>query len=195
MPVLRRVFRELEPLRAGEPVVYDVSNVRVFEPYSSAVMMRLQELGIEFRVTDDGMVRQLGESRRADGTEATRVFQLEHAAALDYSGPACRVAIASALDPAEEAEAAAHLDALAAALGRGDVTVDLDAVDPVAREAVQAAIGEDPALTRRLIMDGALDNALVGDTELIATIEVIRAWVGSTYALFAEGLPSCPTAT
>ena len=117
MPVLRRVFRELEPLRAGEPVVYDVSNVRVFEPYSSAVMMRLQELGIEFRVTDEGMVRQLGESRRADGTEATRVFQLEHAAALDYSGPACRVAIASALDPAEEAEAAAHLDALAAALG------------------------------------------------------------------------------
>ena len=69
MPALRRVFRELEPLRAGEPVVYDVSNVRVFEPYSSAVMMRLQELGIEFRVTDEGMVRQLGESRRADGTE------------------------------------------------------------------------------------------------------------------------------
>ena len=91
MPALRRVFRDLEPLRASAPVVYDISNVRVFEPYSSAMMMRLQELGIEFRVTDEGMVRQLGDARRADGTERTRVFQLEAAAALDYSGPACRV--------------------------------------------------------------------------------------------------------
>ena len=29
MPALRRVFRELEPLRAGEPVVYDITSVRV----------------------------------------------------------------------------------------------------------------------------------------------------------------------
>ena len=68
-------------------MVYDVSNLRVFEPYSSTMMMRMQELGIEFRVTDEGLVRQLGPSRRADGTETTRVFQLQGVEALDYSGP------------------------------------------------------------------------------------------------------------
>ena len=45
------------------------------------------------------------------------------------------------------------------------------------------------------IMDGTLDAALVGDAELIGTLDVIRAWVGSTFALFAEGLPSCPSAS
>jgi hypothetical protein len=40
MPALRRIFRDLDTLRASAPVVYDTSNVRVFEPYSSAVMMR-----------------------------------------------------------------------------------------------------------------------------------------------------------
>ena len=113
MPALRRVFRDLDTLRSSAPVVYDTSTVRVFEPYSSAVMMRLQELGIEFRVTDDGMVRQLGERRRADGSETTTVFQLEGAAALLYDGPACRIAIASALDPDSERAAAATVDELA----------------------------------------------------------------------------------
>jgi hypothetical protein len=193
MPALRRVFRELEPLRAAEPVVYDTSLNRVFEPYSSAVMMRLQELGIDFRVTDEGWIRQLGERRRAAGTETTRIFQLEHAAALDYDGPACRVTIASALDPAEEAVTREHLDDLALAIAIGEVTVDLDAVDQALREAAQLAASGDAALARRLIMDGALDaESLAGDAALIDTLDVIQGWVGSTYALFAEGLPGCP---
>ena len=50
-------------------------------------MMRLQELGIEFRTTDEGMVRQLGDARRADGTEHTRVFQLEGRSAIDVDKP------------------------------------------------------------------------------------------------------------
>ena len=90
------------------------------------------------------------------------MFQLEHAAALDYDGPACRVTIASALDPAEEAVAREHLDALALAIASGEVTVDVDAVDPAAREAVQLAVGGDAALARRLIMDGTLDADIVG---------------------------------
>ena len=124
--------------------------------------MRLQELGIDFRVTDEGWIRQLGERRRADGTETTRVFQLEHAAALDYTGPACRVTIASALDPAEEEVARENLDALALAIAIGEVTVDVDAVDPALREAAQLAAGGDADLARRLIMDGTLDADIVG---------------------------------
>ncbi|CAN0338975.1 unnamed protein product, partial [Phaeothamnion confervicola] len=86
MPALTRIFRQLEPLHDSAPVFFDTSNVRVYEPYSSAVMMRLQELDIEFRVKDEGMVRQLGDSRRASGNERTRIFQLEGVAALTYDG-------------------------------------------------------------------------------------------------------------
>ena len=42
-------------------------------------------------------------------------------------------------------------------------------------------------------MGGTLDaESLAGDAALIGTLDVIQAWVGSTYALFAEGLPGCP---
>jgi hypothetical protein len=121
MPALRRVFQELEPLKAAEPVFYDTANVRVYEPYSSAVMMRLQELGIEFRVKDEGMVRQLGERRRSDGSEPTTIFQLEGADAMGYDGPACTLALASAFSPEEERELGSSRDAIVAAVVNGDL--------------------------------------------------------------------------
>ena len=106
--------------------------------------MRLQELGIDFRVTNEGWIRHLGERRRADGTEGTRLFQLEQAAALHYAGPACPVTIVSALDPAEEAAARESLDALALAIANGEVSIDLDAVHPGVRDAVERAAAGTP---------------------------------------------------
>lgn len=107
MLALRRIFPELGSLRGVQPVWYDVANLRPFEPYSTAIMMDLQARGIEFRVTEEGMIRQLGEGRRADGSEPARLFQLQGEEAIRYDGPACRIAMASDLPPELEAEALA----------------------------------------------------------------------------------------
>lgn len=104
MPTMRRVEPQLDVLAAHQPVLYDVSTLLVFEPYSSTMMMWLQERGIEFRVDDEGMIRQLGEARRADGTEPTTVFQLQGSVARTYEGPACIVAESSSLTEADDAE-------------------------------------------------------------------------------------------
>jgi hypothetical membrane protein len=104
MPIMRQIEPSIEQLDEFEPVLYDVSNLRIFEPFSSTMMMWMQERGIEFRVDDEIMIRQLGESRRADGTETTRVFQLQGPEARLYDGPGCVLGLASVLAPADEVE-------------------------------------------------------------------------------------------
>ena len=126
-------------------------------------MMRLQELGIEFRTTDEGMVRQLGDARRADGTERTRVFQLEGRSAIDYEGDACRIGIASALDPADEERARRDADTIVAGLVDGSISVDVSAVPPELADAARAAAGGDAATARSMVLDGSLGaEALAG---------------------------------
>jgi hypothetical protein len=193
MPALRRVFRDLEPLRSSAPLLYDTSNVRVFEPYSGAVMMRLQELGIEFRVTDEGMIRQLGERRRADGTETTTLFQLERSFALTYEGPACLVTIASALDPDAEARAQVTADEIAAGIASGVITIDIASLDPAQQQLAAAAAAGDEGAAWRLVIEGAIeDTTLAGDAGLAAGLPAVRHWVDSTYALFALDPHECP---
>jgi hypothetical protein len=203
MPALRRVFRDLEPLRAAAPVVYDTSNVRVYEPYSSAVMMRLQELGIEFRVTDDGMVRQLGERRRADGTERTTIFQLEALDALHYDGPACTISLASRFAPEEEAALGRTRDAIVAALVRGDLGVR-DGPSRAGADRFAAARAGDPVAARTLVDDGTLGDwvnrgLVVGEVPGVDSLESALArvydWVVSTYRLLAVGSEACPTSS
>ncbi|MEO5900972.1 MAG: hypothetical protein ABIR68_12715, partial [Ilumatobacteraceae bacterium] len=89
MPALRQVFAQLDVLGSSSPVLFDLGNLVVYEPYSSAIMMRLQELGISFRVTEASMVRQVGNRRASTGHERTTIFQLEHLDAVTYEGSAC----------------------------------------------------------------------------------------------------------
>ena len=201
MATMRRVLPEIGMLAEHDPVVYDVSNLRVFEPFSSTMMMRMQELGVDFRVTDDVLVRQLGESRRADGSETTRVFQLEGVEALGYDGPGCTVALASAFSPDEEADIRAGADRLAAGLVDGTIQVDdaaLDPSDPVDQLAVARSGDLDAAWL--LTIDGTLarwvdeGNAAMSDgSDLAADTSRVIAWMVSSYGLFAEGPWDCPT--
>jgi hypothetical protein len=209
MPALRRAFREIDALRGHDPVLFDVSNVRVFEPYSSAIMMRMQHLGIEFRVDEPGMVRQLGPRRRADGTEPTRVFQLEGVEALVYAGPACPLAVTSARTPAEEAAAAASAETLTAGVLSGALAVDTSAIDPTVEadglaNLAAARVG-DAAAARRIVLDGTMQrwsdagfvsvgppgDATLGDA-LMTGFPAIGAWTTTSYGLFVTGLPECP---
>ena len=127
MPVMREVrpgldeFAQIVGDRAA--VLFDVSNLVAFEPYSATMMMWLQERDIEFRVTDDVLARQLGPSRVASGDELVRVFQLQGTSAITYNGPACPVAVVSALSDVDEVRAAATVDEVVAATGADAIEV------------------------------------------------------------------------
>jgi hypothetical protein len=180
--------------------VYDTSNVRVFEPYSSTMMMFLQQRGVEFRVQDEGMVRQLGNGRRADGTETVTLFQLESEQALLYDGPACQLAVTSALSPEEERTARADADALADAIVTGELGVDTSEftdADPLGL--LDAAITGDRNAARTLVLDGTLSRwvsngwADIGDVDQAARrLRRIDDWWTTAFGLFATGLDDCP---
>jgi hypothetical protein len=82
IPPSRRLQARLAPLEGKGPLLLDTSGVRFADPYHLAVMAELQRRGIEFRVSDEGMVHQLGSSRRADGTERGSVLVRDREAAL-----------------------------------------------------------------------------------------------------------------
>ncbi|NOX31876.1 MAG: hypothetical protein GXP35_17800 [Actinobacteria bacterium] len=201
MPAMRRVFPGMGVLADRGPVLYDTSNLRVFEPYSSTMMMKLQELGIEFRVSDEIWVRQLGNNRRADGTETTVVFQLEGIPALDYSGPACTVALASALNEADEAVAIANAELFAQQLIDGSIAVDETLLRPDDRiDQLGAARDGDfnAAWLLVLVIDGTLGRwvfdglATSSNANLANELDQIFGWMLTSYGLFAEGPWSCP---
>lgn len=161
MGTMRRLEPQLDVLAAHQPMLYDVSTNRVFEPYSSTMMMFLQERDIEFRVDDEGTVRQLGEARRADGTEATTVFQLEGVEARTYDGPACVVAESSSLGAAADDAVRALVATAAADLAADIGTSEADAFG---------------ALMRREFDEFEPDDRMRVDT-----------WIDTAYVLFGTG--------
>jgi hypothetical protein len=143
---LEPIFDDLAGFDPAGAVRYDTTGIRVFEPYSWALLMRFRELGVEFRFVDEIDIRQYGESRRADGTEVGTVFQRERADALLYDGPGCTLSIRSALD----AEPEQRIDALIA-----DAAADL--TEP--RIIDTAGLPDDVALLLRAAQAGDSDSA------------------------------------
>jgi hypothetical protein len=188
MPVMRRIEPDLDRLRGAGPVLFDVSNLVLFEPYSATMMMWMQERGIEFRVDDEVMVRQLGNSRRADGSEAVRVFQLQGIEAITYVGNSCPVGVVSALTPQDEARASVDAEALAAAVADG--SIDFGESLNVPRDDVRAALD--------LVLDGTVPELIRSGFASVSVDEVgvdalarIETWAFTSYGLFADGLESC----
>lgn len=153
---LERTFEDLASFEPGGAIRYDVDDLRPFEAWSSAVQMRLRELGIEFRVDDEGVVRQLGNRRRADGSEVTTIRQIERGRAVRYDGPACVISRASPFEPEVEAEIDARIDAAVDDLVSGRVELRLDGMpDDLARRFEQALEGH-AAEAFVLVADGLL---------------------------------------
>ncbi len=156
MQTMRRIEPQLDVLDANQPVLYDVSNVRIFEPFSSTMMMWMQERDIEFRVEDEGMIRQLGEARRADGNEPTTIFQLQGVDARTHDGPGCIVAEASDLLEADATAVRELVDAAAADLAMAIGTSPDEAFDAIVRREFEVF---EPAEQRRV--DAWIDTAYV----------------------------------
>ena len=200
MTTMRKVFPLVNVLRGHGPVVYDTGNLRAFEPYSSTMMMRMQEVGVEFRVTDEGMVRQLGNSRRANGSEQVTVFQLEASAALLYDANACPVAVASRLTDEQEQTARLEVDLLADDLLAGSIAVDdatIGADDSSTR--LDAARSGDRSAALSLVLDGSITRWLAqgavdsaNSDQLAGRLLTVDLWVGTVYGLFATLPLPCP---
>jgi hypothetical protein len=101
---------QLDGYRPDEPVLFDISVLRFAEPYSGPVLAALARNGVDVVVEDDGMVRQLGERRRASGDERRKLVLLEGAAADDPPDEARTLALVQGLNADEMGE----LTALAA---------------------------------------------------------------------------------
>ena len=104
IPVVRALSGELDGLEDEGTLLYDTSNLRFAEPWTSAIMALLDERGIEFQVDEPFWIRQLGEGRAADGTADARLFVREGNAALDVPDGSRRVALVEGLDDAEQRE-------------------------------------------------------------------------------------------
>ena len=100
IPVARAISEQVRSFRSDESVVLDASNLRYLEPYSAVVMSAMQQAGVDLRVTDEGLVRQLGNARRADGDEPATVYLLEAREALTVPTGSERIAFTSPLDQA-----------------------------------------------------------------------------------------------
>ena len=194
---LERTFDDLAGFDPGGPVRYDTANVRVFEPYSGAVLMRLRELGVPFRFTAEIDVRQFGEHRRADGSEVGTLRQYERAEALRYDGPACTLSIRSGVPAADEA-AADELIAAAAADLEG-TAIDASGLPADVAELVQRAAGGDGdaafdvvalAILPVLVEEGRLAATPAIDAAVAGT-DLIVARVNSTLRLVAEPPSRC----
>ncbi|CAN5543921.1 hypothetical protein BH10ACT2_BH10ACT2_23540 [soil metagenome] len=203
MPTLRRVLPELGKLRDLQPVVYDTSNLQLFEPYSSTVMMQLRELGIEFRVEDEGMVRQLGEKRRADGSEPARIFQLQGAPAILERSGACLIVIASDLDATTEQRTSGLAEQLATEIMDGSISFDSAVVGGAEQEdggasLLAAATSGDRWAARSIVYNGYLGRwyaagGVIGDRDLTESLALITHYVDTAYAIYRVQAAPCPT--
>jgi hypothetical protein len=176
-------------------LVYDFRGVFFAEPYSTAIMAELQRRGIPFVVDVEGLVRQLGETRRSDGSEQWRIFYRLGEDTREAPPRARRVAVHEALGPKEQAqfdrlkqEIAGELDA-----GRLELT-------PFGRRAIARgeyatlgralrgdATAEDVFRTRQFVSafrDGVLDVQPPWTARFKRYVELQRQWDREQVAVF-----------
>ena len=200
MPTMRRIMPNIAQLADVAPVLYDISNLRPFEPYSSTMMMTMQDMDIEFRVDDEGMVRQLGESRRADGTEPARVFQLQGPAAILYDGDACLVGLASQLSAADEATAITQADQLVELLVQGSFGVAESALAEASEQQIadlDESLNGDLDAARRLVYEGTVSwwyyhGQLDAAEDPGPLFPLVDTYLNTAYALYSDQSAPCP---
>lgn len=196
---LDRTFDDLGKFSPGGPVVYDTSTIRVFEPYSWAILMRFREIGVEFRFDDEIDLRQYGESRRADGDEVGVVRQYERSEALLYDGDGCTLSLRSGVSTSEQAATDEVIEAAADDLSGGSLTVDTAGLPDDVAILVDAALAGDRNAAFRVVAQG-LVPVLVEEARIEATPALTAASernrqiidrVNSTLRIVAEPATLC----
>lgn len=101
---VRSMIDQLQHVTLPGPTLFDVTNLRFAEPYSGPLLATLLGEGQPLRLSDEGFIRQLGEGRRASGTEGSRLVLREGAGALEAVGDEQRIVFVDGLTPAQSAE-------------------------------------------------------------------------------------------
>ena len=139
-------------------MLFDVSTLRFAEPYSGPVLAALARDGVDVVVSDEGMVRQLGERRRADGDETRRLVLIEGPATRDPPPGARQVALVEGLDRGEQGELDRLRPEVLDLARRDGLVLNESGVAAAAAgripfERTVLAPGADPAAARRRRMD------------------------------------------
>lgn len=101
-PVAVELTRQLDAAELTGPVLFDRSRGVFTEPYSYAVLVALQEQGIEFTFEDDSPdIPRFGEARADEGRAERRLVLVTGSAARTVPETAERIAFASSLTPAD----------------------------------------------------------------------------------------------
>lgn len=177
IPRIRGLVAQLDVLRGRGPVLFDASGLYFAEPFTAPVMAGLQRAGVPFLLDEEGLVRQMGERRRDDGSARLRVFVREGREALVPTVGTERIAFQPALDTDEVAEWTALQSRLADwRRESGPGSESLPAEVPLDELGDLAAVG---------LVD--LTGALGADTDRY--VELDQRWRGLGVAVFAEPLP------
>lgn len=134
--------RQMAVLEDEGPLLIDIEGTQFAEPYTGPVMAELQRRGIPFVVDDEGMVRQLGETRRLKGDAQRLLFRQGDAASVTPPG-ARRVVYVEGLNGAEKRERAElHGEIIDHFVTAGVRAEDLDdpSLSAADKEAISAAV-------------------------------------------------------
>ena len=202
LPTGRSLATQIERYHPGGAVVVTTNDLRFTEAYSTVVMSVLQRGGVDFRVEDSGLVRQMGERRKADGHEVARLHLVEGRNAFDARPGAERIALAGPLSPTEVDELLAGEQAMTERFGTegvvispaGEALIAADRFgktrDQIDTEIADATTFVHDGLAAEMIAAGALTLA-PADTQRFEHTAALRRQVGiTTVAVFAGPLNS-----
>jgi hypothetical protein len=193
IPVVRELSHHLGSLHDEGKVLYDTSQLRFAEPWTSALMAVFQEQGIDFTVDDHVWARQLGSARADTGDADARVFVREGDAALDVPSGMRRVAFVKGLDMDEQRE----LGMLERKLVDLPIVLSPDGEAARASGALPAFVGHTPSAEQllgfgelaSLLNDGmlAVPSDRADDVARYASLRY--RWDRHTVALFLDPTP------
>ena len=192
-PTAAALIEQLSSYRPEGPVIFDVSTLRFAEPYSGPVLATLVRNGVDVVVDNDGMIRQLGERRRADGDEPRRLFLLEGAATRSPPPGALPVAFVEGLSVEERAELDRLRPEALALVGRqglvlSDVGEAAAAAGRIPFASTVLAPGDDPSGIElwlpSLVADGLVVLTPDEQAPLQRYAELSRRFTAGTVGLF-----------
>ncbi|MBA2496709.1 MAG: hypothetical protein H0V33_06365 [Acidimicrobiia bacterium] len=168
IPSVRALTAQLGALAdRPEPILFDDRGLRFAEPYGIAVLVTLQEMGVEFSVENPGLIRQLGDHRADEGRATHRIFLREGVAAMAPPPGAEVVASVRGLDDDEEAEFVALTDELRDHLATEGVALTADGRS--AAGAFEVEIGSGGVVTDTVVLlEAGLLPSLVQNDLLVA---------------------------
>lgn len=194
----RALSDQVAAWRPDGAVWLDTRDLRVFEPYSAVVMAALQRGGVDLRVDEPGLVRQLGNARRVSGDERERVYLREGRAAVETPAGATRVAFTSPLDQGEIDDLLAGEQAMTDEIALMGVTFTADGetmvadgrfgatLDDIVASSFDAAAFVAGGMAAALVAAGAIELDPQTADAMRHTAELRLRLDETTVAVFAE---------